>query len=140
VTGGAIAEFVNPKYKNAERTEFKAPTRLECMMQDYPKSLGKHARVGFTTLEVWAAYSPVKNSPEEGRDKAKSGSPSHTATSGELDVYAANCRLLQVRGLCPCRERERERERERGGGLAHAGGWWWWWCRWRGPRWRPPHA
>jgi UDP-sugar pyrophosphorylase len=98
VTGGAIAEFVNPKYKNAERTEFKAPTRLECMMQDYPKSLGKQARVGFTTLEVWAAYSPVKNSPDEGRGKAKGGSPSHTATSGELDVYMANCRLLEMAG------------------------------------------
>ena len=29
---GIIPEFVNPKYANAERTEFKAPTRLECMM------------------------------------------------------------------------------------------------------------
>jgi len=31
-TGGVIPEFVNPKYANAERTVFKAPTRLECMM------------------------------------------------------------------------------------------------------------
>ena len=31
-TGGVIPEFVNPKYANAEKTEFKAPTRLECMM------------------------------------------------------------------------------------------------------------
>lgn len=38
-TGGVIPEFVNPKYANAERTVFKAPTRLECMMQDYPKLL-----------------------------------------------------------------------------------------------------
>lgn len=28
-----MAEFVNPKYKDASRREFKAPTRLECMMQ-----------------------------------------------------------------------------------------------------------
>lgn len=26
-------EFVNPKYKDAEKTVFKKPTRLECMMQ-----------------------------------------------------------------------------------------------------------
>jgi UDP-sugar pyrophosphorylase len=31
-TGGVIPEFVNPKYANADRTLFKAPTRLECMM------------------------------------------------------------------------------------------------------------
>ena len=31
-TGGVIPEFVNPKYANAERTEFKSATRLECMM------------------------------------------------------------------------------------------------------------
>lgn len=38
-TGGVIPEFVNPKYANEERTTFKSPTRLECMMQDYPKLL-----------------------------------------------------------------------------------------------------
>jgi UDP-sugar pyrophosphorylase len=31
-TGGIIPEFVNPKYANSDRTIFKAPTRLECMM------------------------------------------------------------------------------------------------------------
>ena len=32
-TGGAMPEFVNPKYANPEKTIFKKPTRLECMMQ-----------------------------------------------------------------------------------------------------------
>lgn len=32
-----MGEFVNPKYADAGRTVFKKPTRLECMMQDYPK-------------------------------------------------------------------------------------------------------
>ena len=36
-TGGVISEFVNPKYKDASKTAFKSSTRLECMMQDYPK-------------------------------------------------------------------------------------------------------
>ena len=31
-TRGVIPEFVNPKYANEERTIFKSPTRLECMM------------------------------------------------------------------------------------------------------------
>ena len=35
-TGGAMPEFVNPKYADAARTAFKSPTRLECMMQDFP--------------------------------------------------------------------------------------------------------
>lgn len=30
---GAMPEFVNPKYANVEKTVFKKPTRLECMMQ-----------------------------------------------------------------------------------------------------------
>lgn len=64
-TGGVIAEFVNPKYRDATRTAFKKPTRLECMMQDYPKSLPRTEAVGFTTyaqvrapqlsrLQIWA--------------------------------------------------------------------------------------
>jgi len=32
-TNGVVAEFVNPKYADAERTTFKKATRLECMMQ-----------------------------------------------------------------------------------------------------------
>lgn len=32
-SGGLIAEFVNPKYKDDSRTAFKSATRLECMMQ-----------------------------------------------------------------------------------------------------------
>lgn len=37
---GIIPEFVNPKYKEDKKT-FKKPTRLESMMQEYPKLLGK---------------------------------------------------------------------------------------------------
>ena len=50
-TGGVIAEFVNPKFKDASRAAFKKPTRLECMMQDYPKALPATATVGFTTIK-----------------------------------------------------------------------------------------
>jgi UDP-sugar pyrophosphorylase len=61
-TGGVIPEFVNPKYANAERTQFKAPTRLECMMQDYPKLCSKQkGSVGFTTYPTWFCFSPAKN-------------------------------------------------------------------------------
>jgi UDP-sugar pyrophosphorylase len=55
LTDGVIAEFVNPKYKDMSRTAFLKPTRLECMMQDYPKTLPSTEPVGFTSfLEVRA--------------------------------------------------------------------------------------
>ena len=39
-TNGMVPEFINPKYLNSERQRFKSPSRIESMMQDYPKLLG----------------------------------------------------------------------------------------------------
>ncbi|KAM1726590.1 hypothetical protein ACFX12_017342 [Malus domestica] len=97
-TGGAIKEFVNPKYKDASKTSFKSSTRLECMMQDYPKTLPPSARVGFTVMEPWLAYAPVKNNPE-GAAKVPKGNPYHSATSGEMLVYRANSLILRKAGI-----------------------------------------
>ena len=97
-TKGHVPEFVNPKYKDATKTSFKSPTRLECMMQDYPRTIPATHKVGFTLLEVWVAYSPVKNSPAEAMAKAAAGNPSHSATTGELDIYRANCNVLRHLG------------------------------------------
>ena len=49
-TQGLIAEFVNPKYTDGTRKAFKSATRLECMMQDYPKEVPASAKVGFTVI------------------------------------------------------------------------------------------
>ena len=52
--------------------------------------------------QVWAAYSPVKNSLADARAKVAAGNPSHSATAGELDIYQCNCRcgrLCLVGGL-----------------------------------------
>lgn len=61
---GVVVEFVNPKYKDDTRTEFKKPTRLECMMQDIPKlfqkEMGKEANIGFTMFDRWFTFSPAK--------------------------------------------------------------------------------
>ena len=92
-TGGIIAEFVNPKYTNETKTAFKSAARLECMMQDYPKEV-PNAKVGFTSMEGWAAYSPVKNNIVDAGKKAKAGNPAHGAFSGELDMYAANVKMF----------------------------------------------
>ena len=37
-------------YADATKTKFKSSTRLECMMQDYPKALPSSAKVGFTVI------------------------------------------------------------------------------------------
>jgi UDP-sugar pyrophosphorylase len=97
-TGGQIEEFVNPKYADDTKTVFKSPTRLECMMQDYPKALDASARVGFTVFDNWVGYSPVKNSPADGVGKFKGGNPTHTATSGEMELYGCGARVLALAG------------------------------------------
>ena len=64
-----VIEFVNPKYKDDTRTEFKKPTRLECMMQDIPKlfqkEMGSEANIGFTQFDRWFTFSPAKVSAIE---------------------------------------------------------------------------
>lgn len=97
-TSGIIAEFVNPKYADSSRTKFKSSTRLECMMQDFPKELPPQAKVGFTMFDTWSAYSPVKNSPAAASQKFREGNHPQSGTTGETDVYAANCRTLRLAG------------------------------------------
>ena len=71
LTNGVMAEFVNPKYTDASKTVFKKPTRLECMMQDYPMVLkGDDAKkVGFTSVAADMCFSPVKNATGDGVSK-----------------------------------------------------------------------
>jgi len=96
-TRGSIKEFVNPKYKDASKSSFKSSTRLECMMQDYPKTLPASAVVGFTVMDAWLAYAPVKNNPEDAA-KVPKGNPYHSATSGEMAIYRANSLILRKAG------------------------------------------
>ncbi|KAG9129303.1 hypothetical protein Leryth_015682 [Lithospermum erythrorhizon] len=97
-TGGSIKEFVNPKYKDSTKSAFKSSTRLECMMQDYPKTLPPTARVGFTVMDAWLAYAPVKNNPEDAA-KVPKGNPNHSATSGEMFIYRSNSLILRKAGV-----------------------------------------
>ena len=95
-THGGIPEFVNPKYADASKTKFKKPTRLECMMQDYPKLLDSSAKVGFTQLERWLSFSAVKNSLDEAAKKFKETGFAESASSGEFDMYFINRKLLAL--------------------------------------------
>jgi UDP-sugar pyrophosphorylase len=101
---GVVVEFVNPKYKDDTRTDFKKPTRLECMMQDIPKlfqkEMGADANIGFTTFDRWFTFSPAKNSIESGIEAvAKGNTAPGTMSSAESDKYIQNQRKLKFVGM-----------------------------------------
>ena len=98
-TGGVIPEFVNPKYANEERTVFKAATRLECMMQDYPKLLNGSGEVGFTMYEPWYCFSPAKNNIKDAAACISKGIPSYGAAEAEYNFYEWANRMLALAGV-----------------------------------------
>uniref|UniRef100_A0A7S3L767 UTP--glucose-1-phosphate uridylyltransferase n=1 Tax=Amphora coffeiformis TaxID=265554 RepID=A0A7S3L767_9STRA len=97
---GLMPEFVNPKYKDEKKMVFKKPTRLECMMQDFPTVLDwKEAlRVGFTSISSEFCFSPVKNATVDGMALQENGTHPATAASGEADQYAAVRKIMQKIG------------------------------------------
>ena len=97
---GIMPEFVNPKYKDVNKTIFKKPTRLECMMQDFPTILEwKEAlRVGFTSISAEYCFSPVKNATSDGVTLQSKGTAPGTAATGEADQYAAVRKILRKIG------------------------------------------
>ena len=97
-TKGVMPEFVNPKYADKEKTVFKKPTRLECMMQEYPKVLPKGAKVGFTTAEAWMCYSPAKNAASEAAALIRNGVPAGCASQAEADQFHYAAELLRRLG------------------------------------------
>ena len=86
-TGGVIPEFVNPKYANAEKTVFKSPTLLECMMQDYPKLLSSAGEVGYTMYEAWYCFSPAKANLSASATNFAKGMPTYGAAEAEHNFY-----------------------------------------------------
>lgn len=87
-SGGLIPEFVNPKYADKAKDSFKKPTRLECMMQDYPKLLSSESKVGFTSFPREFCFSAVKNNLVDAAAKSVNQLPAESASSGEMDTYA----------------------------------------------------
>lgn len=91
-TKGIMPEFVNPKYSDpVTKSVFKKPTRLECMMQDFPVVLedDECPRVGFTSIDTRYCFSPVKNAVSDGVSLQQAGTQPGTAASGESDHYQA---------------------------------------------------
>lgn len=99
-TKGLMPEFVNPKYKDDAKTIFKKPTRLECMMQDFPTVLeGESAKqVGFTSISADLCFSPVKNATPDGVNLQAKGTHPGSAASGEADQYNALVKILKSIG------------------------------------------
>lgn len=94
-TKGVIPEFVNPKYADEARNRFKAPTRLECMMQEYPKLISANGAVGFTTYDTWFSFSPVKNNVKDAAALSAKGMPSFGAAQGEYDFFNWSLQVLE---------------------------------------------
>ena len=104
-----IPEFVNPKYADEAKTCFKAPTRLECMMQDYPKLLqGGKDCVGFTMYEAWYCFSPAKNNCTDAINCNKKGLPMFSPASAEFDMYNWNIKMMELAGAKITRAQEGE--------------------------------
>jgi len=99
-TKGIMPDFVNPKYKDSTKTVFKKPTRLECMMQEFPTTLNsdESKHVGFTQAESSICFSPVKNAAKDGAILQAKGTPAGTAATGEADQYAAQRIFLRSHG------------------------------------------
>lgn len=83
------------RYKDASKTSFKSSTRLECMMQDYPKTLPPSARVGFTVNYLFQVID------ESVHADATSWVVMLGATSLVLCNYAGNGNMAR---LCTCEE------------------------------------
>lgn len=99
-TQGVMPDFVNPKYKDETKTVFKKPTRLECMMQEFPTVLStdESTHVGFTQAAAEICFSPVKNAVADGAALQANGTPAGTAATGEADQYTAQRIFLQSLG------------------------------------------
>jgi len=99
-TKGAMPEFVNPKYADGEKNTFKKPTRLECMMQEFPSTLegDEVKRVGFTSIAPDLCFSPVKNAIKDGVALQQKGTHPGVAASGEADQYAAFRKIMRSIG------------------------------------------
>ncbi|KAL1521263.1 hypothetical protein AB1Y20_020932 [Prymnesium parvum] len=97
-TGGKIDEFINPKYADASRSTFKSPTRLECMMQDYVKTVPHGQKVGWTRYPQEFGYFPCKNDIVTGASLSAKDVPPQTASTAEMAVYNMHCTCLRKLG------------------------------------------
>ena len=96
---GIVAEFVNPKFSDAARTQFKKPARLETMMQDLPKLFAAGEKVGVTVFDRAWCFSACKNNLTDAAAKVAQAGPPESASSAENDFYLAGRQKLRMAGM-----------------------------------------
>jgi UDP-sugar pyrophosphorylase len=96
---GVMSEFINPKFTDDTKTQFKSPARLECLMQDYPKLLPNSKRVGLTQLDRDFCFSTCKYSLDAGEKLQAKGLHPETASTCEWDFYNQNAQVLRACGM-----------------------------------------
>lgn len=104
ITKGLVPEFVNPKYTDESKTKFKSPTRLECMLQDFPLLLSKSDKVGFTNFPNWFCFSTCKNNLNDAIIKLDNGLSPECAFSVEQKLFYCNTMILTILGLLEIKE------------------------------------
>ena len=115
-TKGLVPEFVNPKYANEERTIFKSPTRLECLMQDVPKLIKNGEKVGYTYFDRWFCFSACKNNLRDACEKLRKNETGESAFTVERDIFNCNTKLMkEIIGKLDIEKTEPENELVIGG-------------------------
>jgi UDP-sugar pyrophosphorylase len=94
-SGGLVPEFVNPKYVDDTRKRFKAPTRLETLMQDVPKLIKNNGVEGFTYFDRWFCFSACKNNLHDACERLKKGESAECAFSVEREIFKYNEKMMK---------------------------------------------
>ena len=92
---GLVPEFVNPKYVDETRKRFKAPTRLETLMQDVPKLIKNNGVEGFTYFHRWFCFSACKNNLHDACERLKKGESAECAFSVEREIFKYNEKMMK---------------------------------------------
>jgi len=98
-SGGAVPEFINPKFADPSRRAFKSPARIESLMQDLPRLFSNGEKTGVAVFDRAWCFSACKNALPEAAKNHAAGGPPESASSAENDYYAAGRRKLAFAGM-----------------------------------------
>ena len=94
-TKGLVPEFVNPKYVDETRKKFKAPTRLETLMQDVPKLVKNGETIGNTYFDRWFCFSACKNNIHDACERLRKNESGESAFTVEREIFKYNEIILR---------------------------------------------
>lgn len=96
-TGGIMPEFINPKWKDANQTQFRSPPRIESMMQDMARFVT--GNVSYITFPRWVCFAPAKNNTAEAKEIQKNTGNASSPGSSEMARYLCYRRQLRAAGV-----------------------------------------